>query len=92
MSGKNGGPGPSAIPLAPAAKKSELELAQPLPPLEEATAASATQLRRLHALMLAAVQTLFRESEAQSRLFNQLVKTPPLQVFWNFDQIGFIID
>ena len=81
MSGKNGGTGPSAIPLAPAAKKSELELALPLPPLEEATAVSATQLRRLHALMLAAAQTLVRESEAPSRLFNQLVKTTlPLQV------------
>ena len=82
MSGKNGGTGPSATHLAPAAKRSELELAQPHPPdLKEATTALATQLRRLHALMLAAAQTLFRESEAQSRLFNQLVKTTlPLQV------------
>ena len=85
VSGKNGVPGLSATPLAHVAKESEHELAQHLPYLEATTkTALATQLRRLHALMmlkLAAARTLFRGSEPPTHPFiNHLVKTGPVQV------------
>ena len=82
MSGKNGVAGPNATPLARVAKEFELELAQHLPSLEATTTASASQLRRLHALMkLAVARTLFRGSEPPTHPFiNHLVKTLPVQV------------
>ena len=82
MSGKSGGPGPNATPLAHVAKESEHEPAQLRPSLEATTTASASQLRRLHALMkLAVARTLFRGSEPPTHPFiNHLVKTLPVQV------------
>ena len=86
MSGKNGVPGPNATPPAHVAKESEHELAHQLPTLKATTTtALASQLRRLHALMLmlklAAARTLFRGSEPLTHPFiNHLVKTAPVQV------------
>ena len=60
-SGKNGANGPTATPLARVPEKSEPEPAR-LPCLE-ATTVLATQLRRLHALILAAARALCRASE-----------------------------
>ena len=83
MSGKNGENGPTATPLAHVPENSATELAR-LPCLE-ATTALATQLRRLHALMLAAAQALCRASEPWSLLINHLVKTSPIQVGFDPD-------
>ena len=83
MSGKNGGPGPNATPLAHVAKEFEHEPAQLLPSLEEpTTTASATQLRQPHALILKLVvaRTLSRGSEPPTRRFNHLVRILPVQV------------
>ena len=82
MSGKNGGPGPTATPLAHVVKESEHEPAQLLPSLEEPTTASESQLRLLHALILKldAARTLFRGSEPPTRRFNHLVRILPVQV------------
>ena len=85
VSGKNGASGPTATPLAPVAENPELELAR-LPCLE-ATTVLATQLRRLHALILAAAQALCRASEPWSLLIIHPAKTPPVQV--TFDFLGF---
>ena len=80
VSGKNGANGPTATPLARVPENSATEPAR-LPCLE-ATTALATQLRRLHALMLDAAQALCRASEPR----NPFAKTPPVQVdfvtFW----------
>ena len=82
MSGKNGASGPAATPLAPVAGNPELEPA--LLPCSEATTVLATQLRRLHALLiLAAAQALCPASEPWNHLINRLVKTPPVQVGYN---------
>ena len=80
-SGKSGENGPTATPLARVPENSELESARL--PCSEATTALATQLRRLHALILAAAQALCRASEPWSLLINHLVKTPPAQVGFN---------
>ena len=74
MSGKNGASGPTATPLARVPGNSATELARL--PCSEATTASATQLRRLRALRLAAAQALCRASEPRS----PFAKTPPVQV------------
>ena len=79
MSGKNGGNGHPATLLVP--ENPEPELARL--PCSEETTVLATQLRRLHALMLGAAQALCRASEPQSLLINHLVKTPPAQVGFN---------
>ena len=81
MSGKNGGNGPTATPLAPVARKSEPELARL--PCSEATTVLATQLRRLRALRLDAAQALCPASEPRS----PFAKTPPVQV--DFVTLGF---
>ena len=84
--GKNGASGPIATPLAPVAENSDTELAR-LPPLE-ATTVLATQLRRLHALILeVAAQALCPASEPRSLLINHLAKTSPVQV--NFYPVWF---
>ena len=80
-SGKNGETGPTAISLARVPENSATELARL--PCSEATTALAPQLRRLHALMLAAAQALCRASEPWSLLINHLVKTAPVQVGFN---------
>ena len=77
-SGKNGETGPTATPLAPVQENPEPEPVRL--PCSEATTVLATQLRRLHALMLAAAQALCRASEPWSLLINHLVKTAPVQV------------
>ena len=79
MSGKNGGNGHPATPLVP--ENPEPELARL--PCSEATTVLATQLGRLHALILAAAQALCRASEPWTLLINHLVKTPPVQVGLN---------
>ena len=76
VSGKNGASGPTATPLAPVAENPELELAR-LPCLE-ATTVLATQLRRLHALILAAAQALCRASEPWTLFIIHRAKTPPV--------------
>ena len=87
VSGKNGASGPTATPLAPVAENPELELAR-LPCLE-ATTVLATQLRRLHALILAAAQALCRASEPWSLLIIHPAKTPPVQVTFDFQGFDF---
>ena len=83
VSGVIGLSGPTATPLACAAEKSAPDLARL--PCSEATTALATQLRRLHALMLAAAQAMCHASEPWSLLINHLAKTTSVQV--NFDAI-----
>ena len=86
MSGKNGANGPTATPLARVLRNSDTEPAPRLP-CSEATTVLATQLRRLHALILAAAQALCRASEPWSLLIIHPAKTPPVQV--TFDFLGF---
>ena len=76
VSGKNGVNGPTATPLAPVAENPELELAWL--PCSEATTVLATQLRRLHALILAAAQALCRASEPWTLFIIHRAKTPPV--------------
>ena len=78
MSGKSGANGPTATPLARVPENFATEPARL--PCSEATTVLATQLRRLHALILDAAQALCRASEPWSLLINHLVKTPPVQV------------
>ena len=73
VSGQSGANGPSATPLHPMARSSDSATASMLLRL---LPVMATQLRRLHALMLGAAQTLCRASERQ----NPFAKTPPVQV------------
>ena len=83
MSGKNGANGPTATPLARVLRNSDTEPAPRLP-CSEATTVLATQLRRLHALLiLAAAQALCPASEPWSLLINRLAKTSPVQVSYN---------
>ena len=79
--GKSGENGPTATSLARVPESSDTELARL--PCSEATTVLATQLRRLHALMLAAAQALCRASEPWSLLINHLAETPPVQVGFN---------
>ena len=74
--GKNGASGPIATPLAPVAENSDTELAR-LPPLEAKTVL-ATQLRQLHALILAAAPALCRASEPWTLFIIHRAKTPPV--------------
>ena len=76
MSGKNGDNGPTATPHVHAAKNSESEPAQR--PCLEATTVLATQLRRLHALILAAAQAPCRASEPWTLFIIHRAKTPPV--------------